>query len=1079
MDQRHILRWALLTLALCVNSALAANTYFVRQSGSDSNTGLSPTASLRTIQAAITRASAGDVVWIGAGTYNERLTTARSGTSTGHVRFAADTDGFRTGDAGAVIVQGASGSSTLTMSHDWIDVEGITFTGGTTAVLSTSSASTLRNCRLNNQSTNGVLVNSGAFNIVNTTIDSAGTYGVSIAGGNFSAVNSVVSNCSTAAVYQAGASSNTTIDRCQIVSCGYGIHIASGYARVGNSVIRNSTTVGVVVLNSTSNADVWNNTIVANGIGVGVWNARITLRNNIITEHSTAFGGLGTNTITHSNNLYWNNTTTYSAITAGTGDITADPRFLNRGTNNFCISDTSPAIGAGTVGSSQHAPRQTNQNYATGLSGLDMNGITRPKSTTWTIGAFEPIGTVGTVPYFDDFESTTGTWPEWSGRTVQAGGSPAGRVAGPYGNASPSLRVSTTPGTRYTIIFDLWVSNTWDGNHPSYGTDYFGLSVNGVDLYRETYSNFARGDSSFNQTANDLPERRDSNSGLSGSDCQYVSFTVDFTATGTTSFINFFGQGLTGWGDEGWFLDNVRVVTHANSTPFRSIFTEVGQAYGLSTRTGSLPGGAYWADFNTDGRLDFVGTPGNSYVSNSTQSKFFQTTALRTSTNLWLSRGGVLGDFDADGDTEFIARENSTAATPRLFRNAGGIIGQDMGDVGLGRSNGAGDIVGADIDQDGWLDIACFGTSNFIGYNRISTNGVGTTAFSIDTTALPSTSADVGSANVTTGDLNNDGVPDFFTTAGSGRFFLSSRTANGTTYTASMCSISAPTGDALRNAPTFADYDNDGDLDLFVANRTAGSRPYLFRNITAIATDSFPIPVVTFSDVSATIGLTTMPGGSSAGCFGDYDNDGDLDLFIVGATGASRLYRTDAGATRSGPTMTEMPLQGLATDSRGGDAVWVDYDNDGDLDLSMGGSDSSTNFASYLFENSTNTGNYLRVRVVGLGAGGTDKSGVGARIELWDSTNTVFIARRDIAQARGFAQEPTWAHFGGISLSGTYTIRLISSRGTQTQTVTPATATTTIGSRTVPQLFTFTEAPWGAAVTVVQWEEIADDPNSP
>ena len=1079
MDHRHILRWALLTLALCVNSAFAANTYFVRQTGSDSNNGTSPTTALRTIQAGINKATVGDVVWVGAGTYNERLTTARSGTSTGHIRIAADTDGFRTGDAGAVIVQGASGSSSLTMSHDWIDVEGITFTGGTTAVTSTSNASTLRNCLLSNQTTHGILVNSGAFNIVNTTISGAGTYGVSIAGGNFSAVNSVLSNKSTAAIYQSGASSNTTIDRCQMISNGYGIHIANGYARVGNSVIRNSTSIGILIIGGTANADVWNNTIVANGLGAVVWNARITLRNNIITEQSWAFFALGSSTINHNNNLYWSNSNNYGGVSAGTGDVYSDPRFLNRVANNFCISDTSPAIGAGTVGSSQHAPRQTNQNYATGLSGLDMNGITRPKSTTWTIGAFEPIGTVGPVPYFDDFESSTGTWPEWSGRTVQAGGSPAGRVAGPYGNSFPSLRVATTPGTRYSIIFDLWVSATWDGNHPSYGTDYFGLSVNGVDLYRETFSNFARADSSFNQTTSDLPERRDGNFGLSGSDCQYVSFTADFTATGSTSFVNFFGQGLTGWSDEGWFIDNVRVVTLADSAPFRSIFSEVGQVYGLSTRTGALPGGAYWADFNTDGRLDFVGTPGNSYVSNSSQSKFFQTTALRTSTNLWLARGGVLADFDADGDTEFIARENSTAATPRLFRNAGGIIGQDMGDVGLGRSNNAGDIVGVDIDQDGWIDIASFGSSNFVGYNRIATNGVGTTAFAIDITVLPGTASDVGSANVTTGDLNNDGVPDFFSTAGSGRFFLSSRTTSGTIYNASTCSISAPTGDALRNAPTFADYDNDGDLDLFVANRTAGSRPYLFRNVTAIATDTFPNPVVTFSDISATVGLTAMPGGSSAGCFGDYDNDGDLDLFIVGATGASRLYRTNASFGSSGPTMTEMPLQGLATDSRGGDAVWVDYDNDGDLDLSMGGSDSSANFASYLFENSTNTSNYLRVRVAGLGTGGTDKSGVGARIELWDSTNTVFIARRDIAQARGFAQEPTWAHFGGVSLSGTYTLRLVSSRGTQTQTVTPATATTTIGSRTVPQLFTFTEAPWGPAVTVVQWEEIADDPNSP
>src|SRR5512146_1037704 len=87
-----------------------------------------------------------------------------------------------------------------------------------------------------------------------------------------------------------------------------------------------------------------------------------------------------------------------------------------------------------------------------------------------------------------------------------------------------------------------------------------------------------------------------------------------------------------------------------------------------------------------------------------------------------------------------------------------------------------------------------------------------------------------------------------------------------------------------------------------------------------------------FTDINA--GLMGLSDGAIA--WGDYDNDGDLDLVVVGgyAAGgwlpASRLYRNDGGGVF---TDVHAPLVEHWYNS----AAWGDYDNDGDLDLCVGG----------------------------------------------------------------------------------------------------------------------------------------------
>lgn len=120
-----------------------------------------------------------------------------------------------------------------------------------------------------------------------------------------------------------------------------------------------------------------------------------------------------------------------------------------------------------------------------------------------------------------------------------------------------------------------------------------------------------------------------------------------------------------------------------------------------------------------------------------------------------------------------------------------------------------------------------------------------------------------------------------------------------------------------------ADYDGDGDLDLFVTRWLAPAA--LFRNNGNL----------TFTNVTAAAGLSGNS-GAGAGCsFGDYDGDGDLDLAIANRTGTmlnqlrNRFYRNNGDGT-----FTEIAQQ-LGVDDGGASfqCLLQDFDRDGDADL--------------------------------------------------------------------------------------------------------------------------------------------------
>lgn len=131
------------------------------------------------------------------------------------------------------------------------------------------------------------------------------------------------------------------------------------------------------------------------------------------------------------------------------------------------------------------------------------------------------------------------------------------------------------------------------------------------------------------------------------------------------------------------------------------------------------------------------------------------------------------------------------------------------------------------------------------------------------------------------------------------------------------------------------DFDGDGWQDLVVGD-FAGREKKLFRNVA----DPGRGGARTFADVTATSGFNDADGlarRSYGIVAGDYDGDGDRDLFMVARTpnnsSCGVLYRNDGGAFANVSVTAGVRRDGLTPES----ASWVDYDLDGDLDLMLVG----------------------------------------------------------------------------------------------------------------------------------------------
>ncbi len=169
-------------------------------------------------------------------------------------------------------------------------------------------------------------------------------------------------------------------------------------------------------------------------------------------------------------------------------------------------------------------------------------------------------------------------------------------------------------------------------------------------------------------------------------------------------------------------------------------------------------------------------------------------------------------------------------------------------------------------------------------------------------------------------------IPIFAQSAKPPVIFKDITEAAGITFIHSYGVRSSVLPEDVGSGAAFADYDKDGHVDLYVVNNPG---PF-----NAKVTKASPGNVLyrnngdgTFADVTEEAGAGDR--GYGMGCvFGDYDNDGDLDLYVTNY-GPNVLYRNNGDGT-----FTDVTTEARVGDTRWGTgAVFGDYDNDGDLDL--------------------------------------------------------------------------------------------------------------------------------------------------
>jgi len=186
---------------------------------------------------------------------------------------------------------------------------------------------------------------------------------------------------------------------------------------------------------------------------------------------------------------------------------------------------------------------------------------------------------------------------------------------------------------------------------------------------------------------------------------------------------------------------------------------------------------------------------------------------------------------------------------------------------------------------------------------------------------------------VAVADFDDDGNPDIFV-ANIGQNFLYRSNGDGT-FT-DVAKVAGLTDTAAGRGAAWADFDGDGNVDLFVAN---GPGPnFLYRN----NGDG------TFTEVGSMAGVAGDANTTSrAAAWVDFDQDGDQDLFVANE-GQDFLYRNNGDGTF---TQVAQSL-GITDNSPGRSAAWADFDKDGDLDLFV----SNENGGDFLYRNFLKSG---------------------------------------------------------------------------------------------------------------------------
>jgi len=412
--------------------------------------------------------------------------------------------------------------------------------------------------------------------------------------------------------------------------------------------------------------------------------------------------------------------------------------------------------------------------------------------------------------------------------------------------------------------------------------------------------------------------------------------------------------------------------------------------------------GVAWVDYDNDGWLDLFACTAEDYAGtsllyrNNRDGTFTRMSAAQVGSVVQIAKTEdcAWADFDNDGFLDvFVTIDYGPGAFHR--NNGDGTFSRvTQGPMLAANNNDHRGVAWADFDADGFVDLFVSSGPRGGGKNALyKNNGDGTFSsitnapFNVGTLAV----------NCVWGDYNNDGRPDLFVAGSSNgsRNHLYRNDGNGN-FTLMTVQTAGAIVSAVANSAAWADYDNDGDLDLFATVGAFGSGVHLLRN-----EGSGVFTRIT----AAPFGADRAP--SVTGAWGDYDNDGDLDLFVANYNSAvNYLYRYDGNGAFTRVT-SGSPVNDANLFKAAYSCAWGDYDNDGFLDLVV---THVRGNPKLLYRNTGNGNGWLKVKCVGTRS---NRAAIGAKVRVCAAIGGQTVWQgRDISGGGGFGGQNVIAHFG-------------------------------------------------------------------
>ena len=484
-------------------------------------------------------------------------------------------------------------------------------------------------------------------------------------------------------------------------------------------------------------------------------------------------------------------------------------------------------------------------------------------------------------------------------------------------------------------------------------------------------------------------------------------------------------------------------------TAFSQQFSDVSVAAGLHRDATRSWGNPLWCDFNNDGKLDLIVSnheAPSGVAEGGVYPYIYENNGDGTFTDVQPTSGVVeqdpdtgawqgisVGDYDGDGNLDIFISEppfqgmDLGTTSNLLFKGHGdGTWEYASREAGLPIDREYSECsFFVDYDNDGKLDIFVKNIPDTTAVNSLYRNNGDGTFESVPGAAgldLATQGRDLGSI-VSFADYDNDGWMDVVMGGNGSPEGLYHNNRDGTYTDVTEDAGLKPKG--FTQGLAWGDYNNDGLLDLYISRGGGATMTNtLYRNTGN----------GTFSDVTSSAGVNDDT-NTWAAVWGDYDNDGLIDLFVarpgtsdIGVGNANILYHNNGDGTFTDVAAAEgVALQDDQITSAHKLAAWGDYNDDGFLDLVVKDGISPGLLTGdafkglhYLFKNNGGTNHYIKLFLQGVQS---NLNGIGARVAVTYDGGLAFRENNGGGGGEWGSQGANPCHFG-IGSAETATVRI-------------------------------------------------------